>query len=60
MHSFVIVRIVLGVHGAGLANVVFTAPGTTLMEITLPEAEVSVLEVRLFRRHQLYVAGIKG
>ena len=34
-------RLVVGVHGANLANIVFCGPGTTVVEITLPEAEVS-------------------
>lgn len=31
---------VVGVHGAGLANTLFCRPGTVLLELGLPEPEV--------------------
>jgi capsular polysaccharide biosynthesis protein len=33
--------VVLGVHGAALANVVFSPPGASLIEVAMPEPEVS-------------------
>ena len=39
IHLFASAALVVGVHGAGLANAVFMDPGAALLELSLPEPE---------------------
>ena len=39
IEAFASAALVVGVHGAGLANIIFCHPGTNVLELTLPEPE---------------------